>query len=89
MKHLFFGLLALAAPVAAIACTCMDTDDPAELRSLAPDAARNAIALVEVAAVTSYEQTPAGEEMKLVRLYAGTAPAKFRIARTHAKQRLL
>jgi hypothetical protein len=45
MKH--FGLAAAALvglEAAALACSCLATDDPAELRRLASDAAQNAIA---------------------------------------------
>lgn len=66
---------------AALACSCMDTDDPAQLRTFAAEASANAVALVEVEALTSYETTPAGEQLRVVRTLAGRAPPQFTVER--------
>ena len=74
------GLLAL--PSAALACSCLKTEDPVQLRELAGDAARGAVALVEVEAVRGYDaSTGAGEEVQITRTLAGAAAKDFRIAR--------
>ena len=72
---------ALAIETAALACSCLATDDPAQLRELAADAAENAIALVEAEALTSYQATGTGERMRVQRTIAGRAPAEFLIER--------
>ena len=71
----------LASESAALACSCLATDDPAELKRFAAEAAEDAVALVEVEALTSYQQTPAGEQMRVIRTLGGSAPAEFRIER--------
>lgn len=71
----------LAFESAALACSCIATDDPAELKRFGSEAAEGAVALVEVEALTSYEATRMGEQMRVVRTLAGSAPAKFRIER--------
>jgi hypothetical protein len=73
--------LLLAAEAAALACSCLATDDPAELQRLAAESGRDAVALVEVEALTSYDSTGEGERMRVIRVLAGTAPALFRIER--------
>ena len=74
----------IAAETAAIACSCLDTDDPAELKSLAADAAKNAVAMVEVETILSFDESKgAGDRMRLVETLAGApVPAEFRVART-------
>ena len=83
MKSAFLALAALlAVPSAAIACSCIDSDDPAELREFSGDAVRGAVALVELEALTSYEpMQDAGEKVRLVRTIAGKAPETFQLAR--------
>ena len=72
----------LAIESAAIACSCIATDDPAELRKLAGEAAKDAIALVEVETMSAYDSTTAaGEVMKVTAVHGGTAPERFRIER--------
>ena len=70
-----------AAETAAIACSCIATDDPAELRRFAADAAQGAVALVEAEALTSFEATRTGERMRVIRTLAGNAPAQFTVER--------
>ena len=79
------ALLAAAALIgaesAALACSCVATEDPAELETFAAEAAKNAVAVVEVEALTSFEQTGTGERMRVVRTLAGRAPAEFQVQR--------
>ena len=75
------GLAALAIEGVALACSCITTDDPTELQGLASDAARNALALVEVEAQTSYVETQSSERMLVHRVLAGQAPAGFQVER--------
>ena len=82
MRHWIVAAAALlAAESTAIACSCIATDDPAELRGFAADVAKDAVALVEAEAVTSFEATRTGERMRVVRTLAGNAPALFLIER--------
>ena len=82
MRNLTLAAAALlAAETAAIACSCIATDDPAELRRFAADAAQDAIALVEAEALTSFEATQQGERMRVVRTIAGQVSAQFTIER--------
>lgn len=85
MRNWLIAPVALVAlETAALACSCLATDDPAELRRLAPDAAQGAVALVEVETVQSYaESNGAGEQVRVVRTIAGSAPPRFRVQRTH------
>jgi len=73
----------IAAETAAIACSCLNTDDPTELRTLAADAAKDAVAMVEVETVLSFAQSNgAGDRMRVVQSMAGSpVPAEFRVAR--------
>ena len=71
----------VAAETAAIACSCIATDDPTELRRFAAEAAQGAVALVEAEAVTSFEATRTGERMRVIRTLAGNAPAEFTVER--------
>ncbi len=67
---------------AALACSCLATTDPAELKRLAPDAAKNAIALVEVETIVPYHESEgAGDRMRIVRTLAGSASAEFLVER--------
>ena len=83
MKLALLALTALVAlPTAAIACSCVDTKDPAELREFAGDAVRGAVALVEVEAMTSYDvMKDEGEKVRVVRTLAGKAPESFQVTR--------
>lgn len=82
MRRLLIAAAALLGiEAAAIACSCIATDDPAELRRFAADAAENAIAVVEAEALTSYEATRTGEKMQVTRIIAGNAPVHFTVER--------
>ena len=84
MRYWMLAAAALvAAETAAIACSCLSTDGPAELKALAPDAARDAVAMVEVETVLTFaESKGAGDRMRVVQRLAGVAvPAEFRVAR--------
>lgn len=74
----------VALETAAIACSCLATTDPVQLKSLATDAAEGAVALVEVETVVTYAQSNgAGDRMRVVRTLAGSAPEEFRVERGH------
>ena len=79
----FAVVLLIAAETAAIACSCMATDDPVELRRLAAESAKDAVALVEAETIVSFEESKgAGDRMRVVRTLAGSVlPAEFRVAR--------
>ena len=83
MKPAFVALAALLAlPSAAIACSCIDTNDPVELRKFAQDSVGGAIALVELEAIASYDpMKDEGEKVRVVRTLAGKAPESFQLAR--------
>jgi hypothetical protein len=85
MKSIVLAVVAIVAvEAAALACSCIDTDDPAELKRYAAETAERAIALVEVEVVSPYNHsTGAGEVMRVVRTLAGDAPATFRIPRAN------
>ena len=85
MRYLTLAAAAiLSLETAAIACSCINTDDPVELRRLAGETAKDAVALVEVEVVRPYDRTTGeGETMRVVRVLAGNAPASFRVPRTH------
>ena len=72
------GLLSLES--AAIACSCLNTDDPAELQRIAANSAEQAVAVVEAEALSAY-QSGTGEQMRVLRTIAGTAPVRFTIER--------
>ena len=73
----------IAAETAAIACSCLTTDDPAELRRLAGETAKDAVAMVEAETILAYQDSNgAGDRMRIVRGIAGQMPAgEFRVAR--------
>lgn len=73
----------LVAETAAIACSCMDSDDPAELRKLAGEVATNAIAMVEVETTATWDESKgAGDRMRVIRTLVGNGVApSFRVAR--------
>ena len=81
MRIAYLALTALLAlPSAAIACSCMDTDDPVQLRELADDAPRGAVALAEVEAITAYDpMKSAGETVRVTRTLAGEVPSNFQV----------
>lgn len=82
MKYLAIAAAAvLAFEGAALACSCIATDDPAELKRFAIEAAEDAVALVEVEVLTSYAATRTGERMRVVRTLAGSAPSEFAVHR--------
>lgn len=71
----------LALETGALACSCLNTDEPAELKRLGAQAAEDAVAVVEAEALTSFEATGSGERMKVVRTLAGQAPRQFIVER--------
>ena len=83
MRAAYLTLAALLVlPSAALACSCMDTDDPAQLRELADDAPRGAVALAEVEAITAYDpMNSTGETVRVTRTFAGEVPSNFQIER--------
>ena len=83
MRTIVLGFAALmAVPTAALACSCLNTDDPAQLREFAADAARGAVALVEAEALSGYDPAkPAGEELRVTQTLAGSAAGTFRVER--------
>jgi hypothetical protein len=77
-------LLFLAAEGAASACSCVATRDPQELRRLAKDGARNALALVEVDVISGYDALRRrGERLRVRRTLAGRVPASIEVERPH------
>ena len=83
MKHFALtAVLTVAVQTAALACSCIDSNDPAELRSFAAES-KNAVALVEVEVLKGYDPaTGQGEIMRVVRIVAGTSPTQFQIPRS-------
>ena len=83
MQRLLIALLLImAGEGAALACSCIATRDPQELRKLARDGARDAIALVEVEVVSAYDPLwKRGEQLRVRRTLAGRAPASVRVER--------
>ena len=74
----------LTVPTSALACSCLATSDPVELRNMAPEAAKGAIALVQVETLVPFhESQSAGDRMRVVRTLAGSAPSEFRVLRGH------
>ena len=74
----------LAVPTTALACSCMNTDDPQQLSAFAADAAKNAVALIEAETLVTYEASGrTGESMRVVRTLAGNAAPTFRVERGH------
>lgn len=72
----------LAAPTAALACSCLNTDDPAELQQFALDVAQGAVALVEIETIRGYDHAlGSGEEAQIIRTLAGSAEGRFTIER--------
>ena len=85
MQRLLLALLLLLAPEgAALACSCIATKDPQELRRLGGDSARDAIALIEVDVLSAYDPVwKRGEKLRVRRTLAGRAPAAIRVERPH------
>jgi hypothetical protein len=84
MKYWALAAAALiAAETAAIACSCLATDDLVELKALAADTAKDAVAMVEVETILTFEESKgAGDRMRVVQVLAGNAAAaEFRVAR--------
>ena len=74
--------VALAVPSAALACSCMYTEDPVELRALAKDSVPNAVALVEAETILTFQESNgAGDRMRVTKLLAGSASGEFRVQR--------
>jgi hypothetical protein len=84
MRRFLIPLLILvAAETPALACSCMaPPTDPAQRRSFAQEAARGALALVEVELATPYDERPGrGERLRVHRILAGRAPAAIEVER--------
>jgi hypothetical protein len=84
MKYWALAAAALiAAETAAIACSCLATDDPVELKAMAPEAAKDALAMVEVETTLTFaESKGAGDRMRVISTLAGNAvTGEFRVAR--------
>ena len=61
------AIAVLAAPSTALACSCLYTENPEELRTLAREVAPNAVALVEAKTTQTYaESNGAGDRMRIV-----------------------
>lgn len=65
----------------AFACSCMSTDDPAQLREFAGEAANGAVALVDAETLTAFQHGGRGERMAVRRTLAGSAPSEFEVER--------
>lgn len=76
-------LIFFAAEGAALACSCIRPPaDPAQQRVHARDAARGALALVEVELVAPFdERLGRGERLRVRRTLAGRAPPVFEVER--------
>ena len=72
---------ALAFESAAIACSCMATDDPVRLRELAANAAQGAVAIVEAETLSEFHPGGPGERLAVRRVLAGHAPQRIQIER--------
>src|SRR5687768_8740965 len=85
-RLLLVPLLFLAGEGAALACSCIPPPiDPAQQRIHARQAAKGALALVEVELAAPYdERLGRGERLRVRRTLAGRAPAVFEVERTHA-----
>lgn len=84
MKRMLIGLAMLVgAEGAAQACSCIPvSNDPAQMRALVDEIARDAVALVEVDVRSGYNaRTRRGELMRVRQTYSGRVPRDFRIAR--------
>lgn len=82
MIRMLIAAALLAIPTAALACSCINTDDPEELRTMAPEVAEKALALVEVETLVSFDQSRgAGDKMRVVRSIAGGVTGEFRVER--------
>lgn len=80
-KGLLLAALVIAtADGVAYACSCLSTDDPAELREYAAEAAKGAVAIVEADVVTGF-RSGHGERMVVRRTLAGRAPSRFQVLR--------
>lgn len=87
MRRLLLPLLLLvAAETSALACSCMKpSTDPAQRRAHAREAARGALALVEVELAAPFDaRLGRGERLRVRRTLAGRAPAVFEVERAHA-----
>ena len=84
MRRFFLPVLLLAAAeTAAVACSCvMPPTDASERRRLAREVAHEAVALVEVEVVSTYDtRTGRGERLTVRRTLAGRAPAAVELER--------
>ena len=77
-----FAGAALATPSAALACSCVYSENPDELRALAKDAIPNAVALVEAETIQTFADSQgAGDRIRIIRTLAGSASGEFRVER--------
>jgi hypothetical protein len=73
---------AFAVPTTALACSCVYSENPDELRALAKDAIPNAVALVEAETIQTYaESQGAGDRIRIIKTLAGSASGEFRVER--------
>jgi hypothetical protein len=81
-KWLIGLALVAAAETAALACSCIAPGTPEESRTVARGAVKEAVAIVEVQALSGYRQGGAGERVRVRKTLWGKAPAEFRIERS-------
>ncbi len=83
MRKLVVALsLLIGVEAAALACSCIAPGTPEQSRSLAREATRNAVAIVQVQALSEYRPGGPGELVRVHRTYVGKAPRTFRIERS-------
>jgi hypothetical protein len=83
LRSLGLGLLLIAAvETAALACSCIAPGTPEDSRIFAREAVRNAVAIVEVEALTEYSPGGDGELVQVDRVLWGEAPRQLRLARS-------
>ena len=78
-------ILLVAAETAALACSCLAPPSPwsPQARTFAREAVRNAVAIVEVEALSGYDlRRSRGERVRLLRARFGRAPETFEIERS-------
>ena len=75
------GLIA-AVDSAALACSCIAPGSPEDSRDFAREAVRNAVAIVEVEALSEYGPGGDGELVRVDRVLWGEAPGRLRLARS-------
>lgn len=83
MRKLLLSLgVILDLEAAALACSCIAPGSPEASRTMARDAVRNAVAVVEVDVLSEYRPGGPGELVRLRRTLFGKSPQTFRIQRS-------